>query len=86
MQHEEETMPTVDLFLPARPYSTWQPARPRRARLLVTAMGWAAALVARWIERARQRHALAELDDHLLRDIGVTRVEAAREVEKPFWR
>jgi len=30
--------------------------------------------------------ALAELDDHMLRDIGVTRVEAARECRKPFWR
>ena len=27
----------------------------------------------RWIARSRQRHALAELDDRLLRDIGVIR-------------
>jgi uncharacterized protein YjiS (DUF1127 family) len=84
-KHEEMTMPTVDLLLPAQPYSVWHPKQ-RRARVLVTAIGQASAVVARWIERARQRHALGELDDHLLRDIGITRVDAARESEKPFWR
>ncbi len=29
---------------------------------------------------------LAALDDRSLRDIGVTRIEAEREAEKPFWR
>jgi uncharacterized protein YjiS (DUF1127 family) len=38
------------------------------------------------MERVRQRHALAELDDRLLRDIGLTRVDVWREVKKPFWR
>ena len=32
-----------------------------------------------WLVRSRQRRALAELDDHLLRDIGLTRDEARRE-------
>ena len=39
-----------------------------------------------WQERARQRAMLARLDDHLLRDLGLTRAEALREYEKPFWR
>jgi uncharacterized protein YjiS (DUF1127 family) len=42
-----------------------------------------------WIERSRQRRRLgelAELNDHLLRDIGVSRDEALREAAKPFWR
>jgi uncharacterized protein YjiS (DUF1127 family) len=42
-----------------------------------------------WIARSRQRHALAELDDRLLRDIGVirerdigvSREQARREIE-----
>jgi uncharacterized protein YjiS (DUF1127 family) len=38
------------------------------------------------IARRRQRRALAELDDRLLRDIGVTRYDVAREASKPFWR
>jgi uncharacterized protein YjiS (DUF1127 family) len=39
-----------------------------------------------WHERARMRHQLLMLDDRLLRDIGITRVEARNEAEKPFWR
>jgi uncharacterized protein YjiS (DUF1127 family) len=31
----------------------------------------------------RQRHDLAQLDDHLLRDIGVTRAEVERELARP---
>ncbi|WP_297973438.1 DUF1127 domain-containing protein [uncultured Amaricoccus sp.] len=38
-----------------------------------------------WDDRRRQRHALAELDDHLLRDIGLTRYRARTEARKPFW-
>jgi uncharacterized protein YjiS (DUF1127 family) len=43
-------------------------------------------LVLGWGERARQRRHLAELDDRLLRDIGVSRVEVEAEVSLPFWR
>ena len=39
-----------------------------------------------WGERARQRKSLAKLDDRMLRDIGLTRFDVAREVEKPFWQ
>jgi uncharacterized protein YjiS (DUF1127 family) len=38
------------------------------------------------LSRARQRRALAELDDRLLRDIGITAYDAAHEAGKPFWR
>jgi uncharacterized protein YjiS (DUF1127 family) len=43
-------------------------------------------LLARWCRRHRQRADLAELDDHLLADIGVTPQEARSESAKPFWR
>ncbi len=33
----------------------------------------------------RQRRALAEMDDAQLMDIGLTRTEARREAERPFW-
>jgi uncharacterized protein YjiS (DUF1127 family) len=39
-----------------------------------------------WMERSRQRRALADLDDRLLRDIGLTRDEARRECANPFWK
>ncbi|WP_247873000.1 DUF1127 domain-containing protein [Azospirillum sp. TSH64] len=38
------------------------------------------------MERRKQRHALMGLDDHLLKDIGVSRSEVEQEVSKPFWR
>lgn len=33
----------------------------------------------------RQRRALAELDDHRLDDLGLTREEARTEAERPIW-
>jgi uncharacterized protein YjiS (DUF1127 family) len=46
--------------------------------------------IARWIARSRQRQALRDIaeanDFHLLKDIGVSREEAFREADKPFWR
>lgn len=39
-----------------------------------------------WQERDRQRRHLATLDDRLLRDIGISRADAAREAAVPFWR
>jgi uncharacterized protein YjiS (DUF1127 family) len=40
----------------------------------------------RWYDRYLQRCALAELDDRMLRDIGLTRRDVEREIQKPFWR
>ena len=42
--------------------------------------------VLRLEDRRRQRLALAELDDRLLADIGVSCAQARHEAEKPFWR
>jgi len=39
-----------------------------------------------WQDRANGRRELAALDDRLLKDIGVSRVDALREADKPFWR
>lgn len=89
-------MPTVDLFLPPETHPVWRPARrgapssntpaPRNARRPVHPLVAAYLLVSTWIGRVRQRNALAELDDHMLQDIGITRYDAARECGKPFWR
>jgi uncharacterized protein YjiS (DUF1127 family) len=43
-------------------------------------------LLREWLRRSRTRHEIAELDDHLLRDIGLTRYEAAAEGRKHFWQ
>jgi uncharacterized protein YjiS (DUF1127 family) len=39
-----------------------------------------------WHERTRQRRQLLQLDDAMLRDIGVGRADALGEAGKPFWR
>jgi uncharacterized protein YjiS (DUF1127 family) len=39
----------------------------------------------RWQELARERRALAAMDDHMLKDIGLTRADAAREAGRWFW-
>lgn len=38
------------------------------------------------VETYRQRKALAALDDHMLKDIGLTRCDVDMEVSRPFWR
>jgi uncharacterized protein YjiS (DUF1127 family) len=42
--------------------------------------------IAVWIVRRRQRWALAELDKHLLNDVGLSPQQARRESAKPFWK
>ena len=39
-----------------------------------------------WQERVRGRKQLLQLDDRVLRDIGITRLQAEAEAHKPFWR
>ena len=39
-----------------------------------------------WQERAAQRSHLKGLDDHLLRDMGLTRDQVDCEAHKPFWQ
>lgn len=56
---------------------------------LLTLIGEALLTPLFWAGRSRQRRQLgelAELDNYLLEDIGVSREEALREAAKPFWR
>jgi uncharacterized protein YjiS (DUF1127 family) len=39
-----------------------------------------------WYSVYRQRRALLRLDDAMLKDIGISRVDALQEGNKPFWR
>jgi uncharacterized protein YjiS (DUF1127 family) len=38
-----------------------------------------------WTERWRHRTRLLELDDRMLRDVGLSRADVEREAAKPFW-
>jgi uncharacterized protein YjiS (DUF1127 family) len=53
---------------------------------MVKCLARMAKCLARADRRYRQRRVLAELDDRLLADIGVSRGEAERECRKPLWR
>ena len=39
----------------------------------------------RWSERSRQRADLRDLNEHLLKDIGITRQQVLDEANRPFW-
>ena len=39
-----------------------------------------------WALRRRQRLRLKGLDDHMLKDVGLSREEADEEARRPFWR
>lgn len=43
------------------------------------------AILNEWQVRRRTRAHLASLDDRILRDIGLSRYDAHKEAEKPFW-
>jgi uncharacterized protein YjiS (DUF1127 family) len=70
--------------LTARPLS--EPWLPRVWWALEAVLQRVATAIWTWRERMRTRRQLAMLDDRLLRDIGITRLEARSEAEKPFWR
>ena len=40
----------------------------------------------RWMDRHSERKQLAQLDDHILQDLGLTRGQAITEASKPFWK
>ncbi len=64
------------------------PRRPTAAsfgKFLIEAAAQALRTLLTWQERDQQRHALAQLDVRMLKDIGLSRVEVALELRKPFW-
>ena len=45
-----------------------------------------AAALAGWLRHRRERDLLAGLDDGMLRDVGLTSSDVAREYDRPFWQ
>lgn len=39
-----------------------------------------------WQERVSERQRLRRMDDHMLKDMGISRADAEREAAVPFWR
>ncbi len=59
--------------------------KPRLSRKQLAYPRWMQTLW-KWSERSRQRRDLAALDDRLLKDVGISPHDAAREIANPFWR
>lgn len=62
--------------------SPWGRRPANRPSVLIRCWSW----IIGCHQRHRQRLALAALDDHLLRDIGLSRSQVAAEIRKPFWK
>jgi uncharacterized protein YjiS (DUF1127 family) len=67
-------------------YPMWVPQNVCRHAALNEVTGRVIATLREWRRRGRDRHQLAQFDDRMLRDIGLTRGDACHEINKPFWR
>jgi uncharacterized protein YjiS (DUF1127 family) len=70
---------------PEAPQARRPAARVRAAQALAA---WSQRLAERlqlWRDRNRQREALRALNDHMLKDLGLSHADAARESGKRFW-
>lgn len=69
------------------PWAATGKTQPNRAlSALVRAPEALFTLLLCWQARAAERHRLLQLDNRLLRDVGISRAEAQAEAAKPFWR
>ncbi len=59
---------------------------PRIAQRVVRLPSGFVVQMIQWVDRTRQRRALSELDERLLRDIGVSREEVLLEIRKAPWQ
>ena len=66
--------------------SDCRPARMAAPRGIVRLLKAAINRLAEWRERAEQRKHLAGMNERMLKDVGISRADAAREANKPFWR
>lgn len=58
----------------------------RVVRLVIRGELRLASAIRSWRHRRQSRATLADMDDRMLRDIGVTREQVQEEARKPFWR
>ena len=60
--------------------------RPRTFRRIAAALLRLADLIQTWHQRGRERRQLDYLGDHMLKDMGISRADVEREVNKHGWR
>jgi len=54
--------------------------------VVATLFLYAAVVATQWAQLYRSRQHLRDLDDHMLRDIGISPEDAEREARRPFWQ
>ena len=64
---------------------SWQSWLSDGKNLFVLELAHAMAQLRVWKQRVQARRQLAEMDERLLRDIGLSAEQALREAGKPFW-
>ena len=61
------------------------PAPAADASDLLRVVAGATRFLSAWVERRQQLRTLSELDDHLLRDVGLSRADVERACSQSFW-
>lgn len=74
-------MSTNDTFRQDTSLAT-RPSRNRSSFSLLSAVEW----LEHRVEKRRSRHALRDMTDAQLKDIGLSRTDAYRESIRPFWK
>jgi uncharacterized protein YjiS (DUF1127 family) len=69
-----------------RPQTNCQGTRPPHGLDRVRLIGILGRMIRLWRSRIRERRTLVSFDDRDLRDLGMSRWDAERELSKPFWR
>ena len=64
-------------------HTIFRPLRGAAVRSLLV-LAWETVYV--WQSRSQERYRLHELDEHILRDIGINRADIEREARKPLWK
>ncbi len=88
MNMKLQALPLTGSCVPAGGHAqayTPVPTRGFAERLIASAVAVFDLLI-EWQARENQRRHLMALDDHLLRDAGISRADANREFGKPFWQ
>ena len=70
---------------PSAQGSRWHAAAIRFAAAFARGSLRSADMFLLWLERMRQRRALASLSDHVLKDLGLSRTDVELESAKRFW-
>jgi len=65
---------------------TWRGWVEDGKRLISAEIMRVATLAKTWGQRTRSRRHLSTLDAKQLKDVGLTRIDAQREAQKPFWK